>query len=119
VARQTRIPASRQALKTSVAPGMAATWPARTAAAYRSSNTSLACCAACSSPRIRRKTSILDWPMLDRTSTMAWSYAAAGRSCVAIAAENASSTLPSSRTVVPAMSRQATVIRVNGTSPPR
>jgi hypothetical protein len=32
VARQTRTPASRQALKTSQAPGMAATWPARTAA---------------------------------------------------------------------------------------
>jgi hypothetical protein len=33
VARQTRMPASRQALKTSVAPGMAATWPALTALA--------------------------------------------------------------------------------------
>jgi hypothetical protein len=57
--------------------------------------------------------------MLDRTSLMAWLYAAAGRFAVAIAAENASSTLPSSRTVVPAMSRQAIVIRVNETSPPR
>ena len=50
---------------------------------------------------------------------MAWWYAAAGRFCAPIAAENAASTLPSSWTVVPAMSRQATVIRVIGTSPPR
>src|SRR5580700_556506 len=57
--------------------------------------------------------------MLDFTSRMAWSNVATGRFRVARAAPNASSTLPSSRTVVPAMSRQATVIRVIGKSPPR
>jgi hypothetical protein len=56
--------------------------------------------------------------MLDRTSVMARLYAATGRFCTAMAAENASMTVPSSRTVVPAMSRQATVIRINETSPP-
>ena len=48
--------------------------------------------------------------MLDRTAVMACSKAAPGRP--AMAAANASSTVPSSATVVPAMSRQATVIRV-------
>jgi len=57
--------------------------------------------------------------MLDRTSVMAWSYAATGRFCAAMAAENASITVPSSAMVVPAMSRQATVMRLIGTSPLR
>ena len=58
--------------------------------------------------------------MLDRTSFMAWLNAATGRFCSAMAAVKASITVPSSATVVPAMSRQATVIRVmSGTSPPR
>jgi hypothetical protein len=55
--------------------------------------------------------------MLDRTSVMAWLYAATGRFCAAMAAEKASMTVPSSRTVVPAMSRQATVMRLMRTSP--
>ena len=53
--------------------------------------------------------------MLDRTAVIACSKAGPGRSLTAAA--NASSTVPSSATVVPAMSRQATVIRVIGTSP--
>ena len=57
--------------------------------------------------------------MLDRTSIMAWLQVASGRFCAAMAAENASKTVPSSAMVVPAMSRHATVIRVNGTSPLR
>ena len=56
--------------------------------------------------------------MLDRTSFMAWLNACTGRFCAAMAEVKASSTVPSSRTVVPAMSRQATVMRVIGTSPP-
>ena len=50
--------------------------------------------------------------MVDRTSVMAWLYAATGRFCSAMAEVKASITVPSSSTVVPAMSRQATVIRV-------
>ncbi len=42
---------------------------------------------------------------------MASSYAAAGRFCAVMAEVKASITVPSSSTVVPAMSRQATVIR--------
>jgi hypothetical protein len=57
--------------------------------------------------------------MLDCTSVMACWYAASGRFCSVMAAVNASITVPPSATVVPAMSRQATVIRVNGKSPPR
>ena len=58
--------------------------------------------------------------MLDRTSFMAWLNAITGRFCSVIAAVKAASTVPSSATVVPAMSRQATVIRViSGTSPLR
>ena len=57
--------------------------------------------------------------MLDFTSVMAWWNAATGRVCSVIAAVNAAITVQSSATVVPAMSRQATVIRVNGTSPLR
>jgi hypothetical protein len=57
--------------------------------------------------------------MLDRTAVMAWLNVATGRFCAAMAAENASITVPSSAMVVPAMSRHATVIRVIGTSPLR
>src|ERR1017187_3874698 len=50
--------------------------------------------------------------MLDRTSSTACWYVASGRFCSLMAAVNASITVPSSATVVPAMSRQATVILV-------
>jgi len=50
--------------------------------------------------------------MLDRTYFTAWLYEAPGRFWAAMAAENASITVPSSRTVVPAISRQATEILV-------
>ncbi len=55
--------------------------------------------------------------MLDRTSLMAWLNWDSGRFCSVMAAVKASITVPSSATVVPAMSRQATVI-LTRTSPP-
>ncbi len=48
--------------------------------------------------------------MLARTSFMACSYSAGDRPRPEMAEPNASMTMPSSRTVVPAMSRQAIVI---------
>lgn len=63
VSRQTWMPASASWVIVSTAPGSALTWPAATAPAYRSSNTSLACRAVASSPRMSRNTSIFDWPM--------------------------------------------------------
>jgi hypothetical protein len=67
VARQTLIPAARSAVMVSIAPGSGATRPARTDAAYCSSKASFACWALASVPRIRRNTSILDWPIVSCT----------------------------------------------------
>ena len=112
VSRQTWTPASDSRVIVSTAPGSALTWPAATASAYRSSNTSLACQAVASSPRICRNTSIFDWPMVACTVRIASAYAGVSSAGPnrASAAENAASTLPSSAIVVPAMSRQAIVM---------
>ena len=69
-----------------------------------------------------RNTSIFDWPIVALTYFIAVSNSAAGRLKLVIASVNAAITMPSSLTVVPAMSRQATEIRcwlMAGTSPRR
>ena len=113
------MPASHSAVITWAAPGSAVTRPAATSAAYAASNSSLACCAVASSPRISRKTAIFDWPMVACTIRIASSCAALPRAGPnrSRAAVNAAITLPSSATVVPAISRHAIVMLVIASLP--
>jgi len=63
-----------------------------------------------------RKTSIFDWPIVALAYFIASLNSATGRLRLPIAAANASMTVLSSRTVVPAISRQMTEKRLTMTS---
>jgi hypothetical protein len=88
----------------SAAPGRAAAPPSATTDAYAASNLPLASWALASSARRSRNTTIFDMPIVARTWSMA---ASTSTSNPAIAVRKACSTAPSSATVVPARSRQA------------
>ena len=110
VVSATLMPADRSTLIVSAAPGIGVTAPSSTSSPYASSNVSLAAWARRSSPfSSRRNTSMRLCPLVFRRMASIRSYSGVpgAMPSPAIATVNACWTRPSSRTVVPAMSRHA------------